>query len=88
MPLSPLVDLVDSYQVSHWGEGADVRDLFLALPDIAVHVYFAVVIALLRMALHKLRSGRSVSSIRRRSAYEVTPAGLGPCRRSTVRFGS
>lgn len=53
--VSPLVDLVYNYQGGLWRAGTDVHDLFLALPDPAVHVYFVSAIATSLAAFLHLR---------------------------------
>lgn len=53
--LSPLVDLGYNYQGGLWREGSDVHDLFLALPDVAVHAYFVAAIAGAFLAFQRLR---------------------------------
>lgn len=40
--ISPLADLAYNYQGGFWREGTDVHDLFIALPDVWVHLYFLV----------------------------------------------
>lgn len=54
--LSPLVDLVYNYQGGLWRGGTDVADLFAALPNSLVHVYFLTSIAACVMGLQWLRN--------------------------------
>lgn len=50
--ISPLIDLIYNYQGGFWREQTDVADLFKALPDVAVHLYFisAILICLLGLS--------------------------------------
>lgn len=61
--VSPLVDLLYNYQGGFWREGTDVADLFLALPDPVVHVYFLCAIALCGGSLYGLhqRQGETIN---------------------------
>ena len=43
--VGPLLDSVYSYQGGFWRPGTDVARLFAALPDLGVHLYFAVTMA-------------------------------------------
>ncbi|GAB4195767.1 MAG: hypothetical protein Tsb002_28540 [Wenzhouxiangellaceae bacterium] len=52
---SPVFDLAYNYQGGFWRRGADVADLFAALPDPAVHGYFLGAIALCVFLIHHTR---------------------------------
>ncbi|MEM6432208.1 MAG: M50 family metallopeptidase [Deinococcota bacterium] len=52
--VSPLVDLIYNYQGGFWREGSDVADLLVSLPDVVVHLYFGVAIALCGLAARTL----------------------------------
>ncbi len=43
--VGPLVDSVYNYQGGFWRSGTDVARLFVALPDLGVHLYFTVTMA-------------------------------------------
>jgi len=57
--MSPLVDPVYNYQGGLWREASDVWDLFDTLPDILVHAYFVVAIAICIVGVYKLRTRRN-----------------------------
>jgi len=54
--VSPLVDLVYSYQVGMWRSSTDVADLSGTLPPVTVHLYFLATIALAILLFRRLRA--------------------------------
>ena len=56
--VSPLADLIYNYQGGFWREGTDVWDLFQALPDPLVHLYFIIAISLGVVGIYRLRQRR------------------------------
>mgnify|MGYP001827996195 FL=1 len=61
--ISPLADLIYNYQGGFWREGTDVWDLFRALPDPLVHIYFLGAIALCLLGIRRLRADRRAGPV-------------------------
>jgi hypothetical protein len=54
--VSPLIDLAYNYQGGFWRTGSDVHDLFQMLPDVLVHAFFLLSMAVCLVALRNMRS--------------------------------
>lgn len=57
--VSPLADLVYSYQGGLWRSSTDVADLLTTMPGLLIHLYFLCAIAIGVWLLVHMRSGRA-----------------------------
>ncbi len=57
--MSPLLDLVYNCEGGQWRHATDVWDLFDSLPDILVHAYSVMAIAIGIVGVCKLRTRRN-----------------------------